>query len=82
MTEELKEQFECSGGESTEKYIHFSVPIEKETENTKTVTYKITFIDSEFESCLEVKDKLLILKMSLKCNKNYKNTLIKTSKNE
>ena len=46
MTEELKEQFECSGGENTEKYINFSVPIEKETENIKTVTYKITFIDS------------------------------------
>ena len=33
-------------GENTVKYITFSVPIKKELDNTKTVTYKIKFIAS------------------------------------
>ena len=33
-------------GENTEKYITFSVPIKKELDNGKTITYKIDFIDS------------------------------------
>ena len=36
---------ECLG-ENTEKYITFSVPIKKELDNGKSVTYKISFIDS------------------------------------
>ena len=32
-------------GENTEKYITFSVPISKELNNGKTVTYKLKFID-------------------------------------
>ena len=33
-------------GETTEKYITFSVPIKKEHSNGKTTTYKLKFIDS------------------------------------
>ena len=33
-------------GENTEKYKTFLIPIEKELENGKTITYKIKFIDS------------------------------------
>ena len=32
-------------GENTEKYITFSVPISKELDNGKTITYKLKFID-------------------------------------
>ena len=40
-----KGSFECLG-ENTEKYITFSVPIEKQRENGKMITYKIRFKDS------------------------------------
>ena len=33
-------------GENTEKYITFSVPIKKEQDNDKSITYEIKFIDS------------------------------------
>ena len=45
LAEEFKGEFECLG-ENTEKYISFSVPIKKEHDNDKTITYKIKFIDS------------------------------------
>ena len=45
LAEEFKGGFECFG-ENTEKYITFSVPIKREHDNRKTVTYKIKFIDS------------------------------------
>ena len=45
LAKEFKCQFECLG-ENTEKYITFSVPIKKEYDNGKTITYKIKFIDS------------------------------------
>ena len=50
MAEEFRgEELECLG-ETTEKYISFSVPIKKEHDNdstiTITITYKIKFIDS------------------------------------
>ena len=45
LAEDFKDQFECLG-ENTEKYITFSVPIKKEHDNGKTITYKIKFIDS------------------------------------
>ena len=38
-------QLECLG-EYTEKYIPFSVPISKEPDNGKTITYRLKFIDS------------------------------------
>ena len=45
LAEEFKGQFECLG-ENTEKYITFSVPITKENDDDKTITYKIKFIDT------------------------------------
>ena len=53
LAEEFKKQFTCLG-ENTEKYITFTVPIEKEVtridkngeEITKTVSYILKFIDS------------------------------------
>ena len=45
LAKEFDGQLECLG-ENTEKYITFSVPIKKELDNGKTVTYKLKFIDS------------------------------------
>ena len=45
LAEEFKGEFECLG-ENTEKYISFSVPIKKEHDNNKTITYKIKFVDT------------------------------------
>ena len=45
MAEEFTSEFECLG-QNTEKYISFSVPIKKEHDNNKTITYKIKFIDT------------------------------------
>ena len=53
LAEELKKQFFCLG-ENTEKYITFTVPIEKEVtridkngeEITKNISYILQFIDS------------------------------------
>ena len=45
LAEEFAGQFECLR-ENTEGYITFSVPIKKELDNGKSITYKIKFIDS------------------------------------
>ena len=45
LPQEFEGQFKCLG-ENTEKYITFSVPIKKELDNSKTITYKLKFIDS------------------------------------
>ena len=45
LAEEFEEQFEYFR-ENTEKYIAFSVPIKKELDSDKSITYKIKFIDS------------------------------------
>ena len=45
LAKEFDGQLECLG-ENAEKYITFSVPISKELDNGKTITYKLTFIDS------------------------------------
>ena len=45
LAEEFKGEFECLG-ENTEKYISFSVPIKKEHDEDKTITYKIKFVDT------------------------------------
>ena len=45
LTKEFERQLECLG-ENTEKYITFSEPIKKELDNSKSITYKIKFIDS------------------------------------
>ena len=42
---EFKGELNCIGN-NTEKYIIFSVPIKKELNSGKTVTYKLKFIDS------------------------------------
>ena len=47
LAEEFKGQFECLG-ENSEKYITFSVPIKKEHDICKTITYKLKFIDDSF----------------------------------
>ena len=43
LAKKFKEKFECLG-ENTEKYITFSVPIEKEGDDGKPIVYKIKFI--------------------------------------
>ena len=43
--EKFEDKFECLG-ENAEKYITFSVPIDKELDNGKTITYRLKFIDS------------------------------------
>ena len=45
LVKELKSKFGCLG-ENTEKYITFSVPIEKQGDDGKPTVYKIKFIDS------------------------------------
>ena len=45
LAKEFHGPFECLG-ENTEKYITFSVPIEKELHNGKTIKYKLKFIES------------------------------------
>ena len=45
LAKEFGGQLECLG-ENTEKYITFSVPIGKELDYGKTITYKLMFIDS------------------------------------
>ena len=45
IAKEFKGQFECLG-DNTEKYITFSVPINKELDYGKSIKYKIKFIDS------------------------------------
>ena len=45
LAEEFEGQFECLK-ENVEKYVNFSVPIKKELDDGKSITYKIKFIDS------------------------------------
>ena len=45
LAEEFKRELNCIG-ENMEKYITFSVPIKKECDDNKTITYKLRFIDS------------------------------------
>ena len=45
LAKEFEGSFECLG-ENTEKYITFSVPVEKQHDNGKMITYKIRFNDS------------------------------------
>ena len=53
LTEEFKGHLEYLE-QNSEKYITFSVPTEKENENSKTITYKIKFIDT----CIFMQSKL------------------------
>ena len=45
LAQEFKGELNCIG-ENMEKYIKFSVPIKKECDDNKTMTYKLSFIDS------------------------------------
>ena len=45
LAKEFDGDFDCIG-ENMEKYITFSVPIKKESDNGETVIYKLKFIDS------------------------------------
>ena len=45
LEKEVNGKLECLG-ENTEKYITFSVQIKKELDNSKTITYKLKFVDS------------------------------------
>ena len=45
LAEEFEGDFECLG-ENKEKYITFSVPIKKESNEDETIIYRIKFIDS------------------------------------
>ena len=45
VAEEFEGEFECLE-ENTGKYISFSVPLKKENDNGKKITYKLKFIDS------------------------------------
>ena len=45
LAKEFEGHFECLG-ENIEKYIIFSVPIKKELDNGKTITYKLKSVDS------------------------------------
>ena len=45
LAKQFEGQFKCLE-ENTGKYITFSVPIKKELDNGKTITYKLKFIDS------------------------------------
>ena len=45
LLKEFNSKFECLG-ENTEKYITFSVPIEIQHHNGKTIVFKLKFIDS------------------------------------
>ena len=69
LEEEFKGEFECLG-ETTEKYISFSVPIKKEHGNTETITYKIKFIDTFRFMPSKLSD--LVVKFSEINNKNCK----------
>ena len=63
LAEEFKVELECLG-ENTEKYISFSVPIKKEHENDKTITYKSRFIIL-VDSCKVNYQNLLITSLEL-----------------
>ena len=45
LAKEFGGQCECLG-ENKEKYITFYLPIKKELDSSKTITYKLKFIDS------------------------------------
>ena len=45
LAKEFNGQLECLG-QNTEKYVTFSVPVKKELDSNKTITYKLKFIDT------------------------------------
>ena len=58
LAKEFKGRLECLG-ENTEKYITFSVPVNKELDHGKTITYELKFIDTfRFMSLSKLVDNL------------------------
>ena len=80
LAKEFKGKFEGLG-ESTKKYITFSVLIEIEHGNGKTITYKLKFIDSyrfmasslssHFDNLSETNKKISLIELSEKFHKTY-----------
>ena len=70
LAKEFKGQFECLG-DNTEKYVTFSVPIKKELDNAKIVTYKLKFIDSYRFMSTSLSDLVDNLSEILKKNANH-----------
>ena len=60
LLKEFEGQFE-SLGENTEKYISFSVPIKKQLDNSKTITYKKKGFSIALDLCQPYYQNLLIL---------------------
>ena len=81
--EEFNGELNCIG-ENMEKYFTFSVPIKKKCDDSKTITYKLRFIDS-FRFCRFHYQNLLItcLKILLVQNTNHAKKIIdaKNAKN-
>ena len=69
LAKEFDSQFECLG-ENTEKDITFSVPIKKELDNNKTITYKLKFINSF--RCISTSLSSLVDNLSEIYKKEYK----------
>ena len=71
LAKEFEGQFECLG-ENTEEYITFSVPIKKELDNSKAITYQLKLLIA-LDLCqidyMSVKDNQLIFQC-LECKKN------------
>ena len=66
LAKEFEGQLECLG-ENTEKYITFSLPIDKELDNDKTITYKLEFTDSyRLMSTLQTTSLITYLKFTKK----------------
>ena len=63
---EFEGKFECLR-KNREKYITFSVPIKKELENGKTITYSLKYIDSfRFMSSSLARPLIIYLKFTAK----------------
>ena len=79
LAKEFEVQFECLG-ENTEKYITFSVPIKKELDSCKTITYILDFIDGfRIMSSSAHYHALLIIYLKGFITKNVKNVSLVSS---
>ena len=91
LSEELEGQFECLG-ENTKKYVTFSVPIQKEIDNGKSIKCKISFIVHNLsdrlhsDKCTDCKSYLDYISIKnnqlifwfFDCKKNYNKDFNKT----
>ena len=82
LAEEFKGELNCIG-ENMEKYITFSVPIKKKYDDSKTITYKLRFIDSfrfMSTSLAEIVDNMSGNFNSIECKSCTKNKRCKKCK--